>query len=268
MITTAEKKRTAFAVEPRKAVFQPPRIVLNAVEGWGKTSCAAHTPKPYLLMANGETGYDTLLGVGLVPAIPAETIDSWKDLMSLCDDMIAATDLPFKTLALDAAGGFEQMCHEFICQRDFKNDWGEKGFASYQKGYDVSVPEWKGFLDRLDKIRAKGVMIIFLGHAKISPFKNPMGEDFDRYVPDMHHKTWGITHKWADAILFGQFVTVTEKKAGRTKGIGGTERVLYTERRDAFDAKNRFGMPPEIDIPDDPSKSWTTIWKHIYRKDK
>lgn len=109
-------------------------------------------------------------------------------------------------------------------------------------------------------------MIIMLGHTQVKPYKNPMGEDFDRYVADVHHKTWGVTHKWADAVLFGTFLTITEKKNNKVKGIGGTERVLYTERRDAYDAKNRYNMPEEIEIPDDSSKSWETIWKNIYKK--
>jgi hypothetical protein len=94
-----------------------------------------------------------------------------------------------------------------------------------------------------------------------------MGDDFDRFVCNIHHKSWGVTHKWADAVLFGNFFTVTEeKKKNKIKGVGGSDRVLYTERRDAFDAKNRFNMPEEIDIPDSPEKIWNEIWKHIYTK--
>ena len=63
------------------------------------------------------------------------------------------------------------------------------------------------------------------------------------------------------------FRTVTAKnRDGKVKGIGGTDRVLYAERRDAFDAKNRYGMPPEVDVPDDPAQIWTTIWDQIKRE--
>ena len=268
MVETMSKKEISGLVEAREGKFEPPRIVLNAVEGWGKTSCGAHTPKPAMLMAKGETGYDTLLSVGLVPKIPGEICDTWKYTLAKLDAMAAIEKLPYKTLVIDAVGGYERMCHEFVCTRDFKGDWGEKGFASFQRGYDVSVPEWLQFLVRLDRVRAKGVMILMLGHMKVSPFKNPMGHDFDRYTTSLHHKTWGVTHKWSDAVFFGNFITITEGKKGqRQKGIGGTERILYTERRDAFDAKNRYGMPSEIEIPDNPAEIWSTIWKHLYRKD-
>ncbi|MBN1456573.1 MAG: AAA family ATPase [Sedimentisphaerales bacterium] len=247
--------------------FQPPKVVLNGVEGWGKTSCGAFAPKPAILMAKGETGYLTLLGAGSVPSVPNTIINSWPELIGFLDVQIGTEELVYKTLILDAVGGFEKLCHELVCRRDFKGDWGEKGFASFQKGYDVSVNDWLGMLHRLDKLNAKGVMIIMLGHTQIRPFKNPMSEDFDRYVCDIHHKTWSVTHKWADAVLFGTYVTVVDKISGRAKGIGGAERIVYTERRDAFDAKNRYGMPERIEIPDDSSKIWSTIWKHIYRKE-
>jgi len=247
------------------AAFKPPRILLNAVEGFGKTTAGAYSPNPVILMARGETGYETLLGSGLVPSVDAARIEDWPGLLEL----IPTLDV-FKTVNLDAVGGFERLCHEFICDRDFNGDWGEKGFASYQKGYDVSITEWLKLLVALDRLRDKGVVVVILSHCKVKTFKNPMGADYDRYVSDVHDKTWGVTAKWADAVLFGNFFTVVETARSskpealkKGKGIGGTERVIYTERRDAFDAKNRYGMPEILDIPNEPENVWNTIWGHI-----
>jgi hypothetical protein len=96
----------------------------------------------------------------------------------------------------------------------------------------------------------------------VRPFRNPLGSDFDRYTSDCHEKTWSVTHKWADAVLFGTFVAVTQedKKTRRIKGIGGTERRLYTQRTDGYDAKNRYNMLPEIDMPEEPATMWDTLW--------
>ena len=44
------------------------------------------------------------------------------------------------------------------------------------------------------------------------------------------------------------------------------DRVLYCERRDAFDAKNRYGMREHLDIPADPAQIWPTIWDAITEK--
>lgn len=246
--------------------FLPPRVILNCVEGWGKTTCAAYCPKPALLMARGETGYETLLGSGNVPLIPRTLVNTWPGLIAFLDAQIEQQELSYKTLALDALGGFERLCHEHVCQRDFRGDWGDKGFSSFQKGYDVAVADWLKLLHKLEQIHAKGVMVLLLGHTQIKPFKNPMGEDFDRYISDIHHKTWSVTHKWADAALFGTYLTVVDKISGRAKGIGGADRVIYTERRDAFDAKNRYGMPEEINIPNDPTQIWSTLWQYLYQR--
>lgn len=255
-------KSAALAFAMPSAAPRAQCLILNTCEGWGKTSFAANAPGVAIIQARGETGYQTLVGMGRVPAVPAVVADSWEGLIGLLDS-ITAEPGAIKVLALDALGGFERLCHEYICAREFGGDWGEKGFGSFARGYDQSIPEWVGMLNRLDKIREKGVGIILLSHVHVKPFKNPTGADFDRYEAACHAKTWGVTHKWADAVLFGTFRTITAEKKGKTKGIGGTERVAYTERRDAFDAKNRHGMPEELDIPDDPAKSYQLIASYL-----
>jgi hypothetical protein len=250
-------------LEVPTASFAPPRIVLNAVEGFGKTSTAAHAPNPAILMARGESGYLTLLGAKRVPPHPAIMLDSWDETLAMVDSLDEDPQ-GRQTVVLDALGGFERLCHEKVCKRDFGGDWGEKGFMSFHKGYHQSVGEWLKLIAKLDRLRERhGIAIIFLSHSLVKSFKNPMGEDFDRYIADCHEKTWGVTHKWADAVLFGNFATVVEKKDGKTKGIGGTERRLYSERRDAFDAKNRYGMKPAMVLPDSPLGAWTAIWDEI-----
>lgn len=240
------------------------RFILMAVEGWGKTSVAAQAPGAAIIMARGETGYETLLNHSRVPSIPAAKADTWDGLLALLDQ-IATNPGEIKNLALDAMGGLERLCHEHVCARDFGGDWGERGFGSFQKGYDVSVTDWLGLLNRLDRIRETGVNIWLLSHVQVRSFKNPAGADFDRFEAACHAKTWGVTHKWADAVLFANFRTILNKEKGeqRQKGIGGTDRVVYAERRDAFDAKNRHGMPPEIDIPGDPSEAYQLITSYF-----
>lgn len=253
------------------ATFKPPRIVLNAVEGWGKTSMGAYAPSPAILMAAGETGYDTLLGAGLVPIVPRVELGEWAHTIQTIEELTADPQ-GIETLVLDALGGFERQCHEMVCARDYNNDWGEKGFTSYHKGYEVALKDWLLFLSRLERLQAAhGVTVLLLSHARVGPYKNPLGPDYDRWVADCHHKTWGATARWADAVIFGNFFTVVEggkigDKPQKGKGIGGTQRIVYTERSDPFDAKNRYGMPEVLDIPDDPSQIWPTVWAAIRRE--
>jgi len=250
---TGGKAATLGALAP----ITTPRIVLNCVEGWGKTSCGAFAPEPVILCARGENGYQTLLGAGLVPNIPGAMIESWSDLLATLDAV--AAEGSHKTVALDAIDGFEAMCHQHVGQRDFKGDMGPRGFLNYHKGYDVAVGDWKGMLAKLDAIHAQGTAILLLSHCIDKTISNPMGEDYARFIGGVHPKTWMTTKRWADAVLFGTFRTIVDTKDGKGKGIGGTDRVLYCEHRDAYDAKNRYRMPAELEIPADPSRIWTTI---------
>lgn len=247
-------------VKPRKVGKLCPKMVFYAIPGWGKTSLAAHAEDPIVFMSRGEMGYDTLLRAGRVPAVPAELIEDWDDLLSWLD-ALAANPQGRKTIVLDALGGFERLCHEKVCKRDFKNDWSDGGFMSYHKGYDRAVGEWNNLLQRLEAIRQKHeVTTILLAHSRIRTFDNPMGAKFDRYECDVHPKAWATISRWADDILFAKFETIIDReKQGKGKGIGGTERIIYGEHRDAFDAKSQHGFPAEHRVTSDAAGMWNEI---------
>lgn len=240
-----------------------PTIILPGVEGVGKTTTAAYAPDPIITMTRDETGYQTLYDAGRVPQAPTKRVTTFDELLGFVDSL-CANPRGRKTFVLDALGGAERLCHEKVCARDFGGDWGEKGFTAFQRGYDTAVSDWLQLIARFDKLRATHNMtILILSHVKIETFKNPEGPDYDRYVADCHRKTWSVTHKWADAVLFANFVTVTQEKKGRVKGIGGQQRVIHTERHASYDAKNRFGLVGDIDLSNDETKNWETIWNAI-----
>lgn len=241
---------------------RPPRVVLYAVEGWGKTTFGAHAPDPVFLMARGEDGLRSLLSSGTVPSVDGAQVDSWPEFLETLTDL-RQDPRQYRTLVLDALGGFERLCHEHVCQRDFKNDWGERGFSRYQKGFEVSVTEIIKMLSALAALNELGLRVMILGHAQIKTFKSPVSDDYDRYQADVHHKTWSQVSRWADAVLFGNFLTIVDKDGQRARGIGGTERIVYCERRDAWDAKNRFGMPESIAVPNSPSAVYDTLMSYV-----
>lgn len=269
----AVAQSAGLALREKKTIV--PRIVVNAVQGWGKTSMGAHAPGAAIIMTKNELGYDTLLAAGLVPQIPAMVAETWRQALDTVDALIANPG-EVKTLVVDGMGGAERLCHEHVCATEFRNEWGERGFAAYQKGYDSGAREWWNLLTRLETLAMKhGVASMLLGHTRVEKFQNPMGADFDRYVCDVHRKTWAATSRWANGVLFGTFFTVVdasrqeEKKSiadRKGKGIGGTERVIYTEQRDAFDAKNQLGLPEEIWLSNDRTAAWREVMSQVGAK--
>jgi AAA domain len=236
------------------------------VEGSGKTSFAANAPKPVFLMSKGETGLETLIDSGRLPEVPHfPEIQVWGDLLSAIE-WLTGSEHDYRTVVLDTLNGFERLCFEFVCDREYGGDWGKKGFASYQQGADVSTSEWRLLLNALDTLREKKRMaVIGLCHTRVSTFKNPAGADFDRYTPAMHTKLWELTHRWADHVCFVNFYTevVTDGRPSdapkKGKGKGGQDRVMYTERHAAYDAKNRAGLPEEVDMGDSGAEAWANF---------
>ena len=252
---------------PRRVATGKPEatsIILNGVEGWGKTTAAAYAPKPIILMARGETGFDTLRRSNLVPDVDSQLVESWPDLLAIVAELATTK---YQTVALDALGGFERMCQEHVCAAEFDGKWGERGFIGYQRGFDLTASEWLKLLQGLDALRAKTrANVLLLSHAKPIKSRDPIAPEFDRWCADCHPKVWAATSRWADTVLFARFVTVVtepERKGQKVRGIGGTERVIETEHRDAWDAKNRFGMDQQIQVEADPTKTWATIWAAI-----
>lgn len=240
----------------------PSRLVLYGTEGIGKTSLGVSAPRSVTLMTRGETGLLTLIDSGRVPPTAHfPEVLSWTQLLDAIGVLI---DQPhdYRTLVIDTLNGAERLCHEHVCRREYGGRWGRDGFTSFNQGYEVALADWRDLLDRLDRLRAaKRMGVVALAHGRIATFRNPEGADYDRFVPDLHPKTWALTHKWADAVLFLNYETIVdaERVDLKGKGKGGSRRKLYTQRTAAFDAKNRHGLPPEIDGGRSAAEAWLNL---------
>jgi hypothetical protein len=229
----------------------PPRIVLNAVEGFGKTTIGSQVPDAVLILAGGETGYLTLFGSGLVEAKPNLVTNTWTETLNAISK---AKEYP--ALVLDALGGFQEQCVNYTIQNDFGGDRGS--YLHYQRGWEYAASHWMRMLAGLRSFEGP---VLLLSHARIKPFPDPLGETFNRYVVDLHEKLWAPINRWADAVLFGNFKSEVNKKS--RKSTGGAQRIIYTEHRDAYDAKNRYTMSPSFSLPSETKGLWDIIYKEM-----
>lgn len=235
----------------------PSRVIMHGTEGIGKSSFGAFAPKPIFAMTKGETGLLTLIDNGLVPETPHfDECMAWRDVLG-CVEWLTRNQHDYRTLVIDTINGAERLCFEHVARSQF--DGSMLRFLDYGKGPDKAQEDWITLLTALDRLRAnKRMAIIALCHTRVKTFKNPTGNDFDRYSPDMHDKTWGLTHKWADIVLFATFETFADKERGalKAKGTSSARRLLYTTRTAAWDAKNRVGLPEEIVMYPGPDGGW------------
>lgn len=217
---------------------KPPLILMYGVHGIGKSTWASEAYNPVFIQT--EEGLNTL-DVTKFPK--ANSVDEVFQQIGV----LANEEHEFKTLVIDTVDWFERLVHSEV-----RKVHGESIFSDYGKGYTFSVSYFDRLLNGLTHLRdKKGMMIILLGHANILNFSSPDLPPYDRYAPDLHKSVASTVEEWADAVLFANYkIYITTEDAGfgkkENKATGKGDRIVYTQERPPYRAKNRYGLPEEI----------------------
>jgi len=245
-----------LAAVQRGPTLAPLRVILQGQEGVGKTTWAAGCPDALFLTA--EDGGGVLDYARVV-------IPDWPDLVRAVRDLIADPG-PFRTVVIDTIDTYEKRCWAFLCE---EHGWKSIEDAGFGKGYTAAAEEMDRLRSALDELRGRrGINVILLAHVHVRPFNDPTGPAYDRYEMRLHKGTAALWFSWADAVLFACFEATVMKagKKGRpqlledmmAKGKAtGLQRVVYTSKEAAYDAKNRHGLPDELPL------SWDAFAKAI-----
>lgn len=222
------------------------KVVIYGPEGIGKSTFASRFPDPVFIDTEGSTVHMD------VKRLPRP--EMWNELLGDVE-YVRQNPRCCKTLVIDTADWAEQLCCEFICARDQKQgieDWG------YGKGYKYLFEEFGRLLNALEQVRGAGVNVVICCHAAIRKFEQPdeLGA-YDRWglkLTDAPRASIaGMVKEWADMVLFANYKTIVVNVDGKgaTKGknkVQGGKRVMYTTHMPCWDAKNRFGLPEEMDF--------------------
>jgi hypothetical protein len=220
----------------RGTIPRAQRVVLYGVESVGKTTLAAQAPTPLFLDVEDGTAHLD---------VPRLSVNTWSALEQAVKE-VAAGGHDYRTLVVDSADWAEKLAVEHMLEKDKKSSIEDYG---YGKGYVLLAEKMTRWLATLDMVVARGVHVLLIAHAKVARHEPPDGmQAYDRYELKLSKQSSPLVKEWADALLFANFKTrVLEAESGRAKGVGGKERVLYTQRCAAWDAKCRVpGIPEEI----------------------
>lgn len=241
---------------------QPYITAVHGVGGVGKTSWAAHAPKPVFLIDDQELGIFDLMSSGQIDfeAQVLPKAGSWTQMMDMLDEVEnSGASLGYETLILDSSTGFEYLCFKHHCDEAFDGDWSRRGFFNYMQGpKNAAKTIWPEFLRKLLAIRANGMNVILIAHSQIKNFSNPEGPDYERWIPYLDKETWAITFRVMENVLFMNYyvdVETGKDKVSRGKGKGN-QRYLYTTWSAVHDAKNRWGLPPTIPMGDSAKEAY------------
>jgi hypothetical protein len=231
--------------DTRKATAD--RILLIGVEGIGKSTFAANAPNSVFIGAEE--------GLSEIDAKAFPEVNTFEDVLAAID-VLTNSEHTYKTLALDTIDWIEPLIWDYLCR---KNGWGTIEDPGYGKGYVAALDQWRVMLRRLETLWQRGMEIILLAHAGIIPFQNPAGPDYSRYEPKVHRKAASLLKEWAKTVLFAiyeEYAADTQdgKPVGgvatkkKVKGVATGARIMHTQRTAAWDAKNRFGLPPTLPL--------------------
>lgn len=237
----SQRVAKSFLSQIKRGVQQRPlRVVAYGPEGIGKTQFAANAPSPIFLGCED--------GFGTIDAARFPSPSSWLDVRAALHEL-ATAEHEFKTLVIDTADWIEPLLQQDVCKRHGKGDIEAFGFG---KGYAIALDEgWRPLLGQLEELGRKGMHVVLLAHAKAENHQPPDGDAYERYTLKIDKRASGLLKEWCDTLLFmqwsGGFVDKSDRKKGRA--LGERVRTLYTQSSSgAFEAKNRFGLPPVMPL--------------------
>ena len=215
------------------------KVVIYGPEGIGKSSFASQFPDPVFIDTEGSTDN--------MDVARLDKPTSWTMLINEIA-FIKANPTECGTLVIDTIDWAESMAVADVCAQH-----GKKGIEDFGwgKGYTYVQEEMGRFLNSLSDLVDMGINVVLTAHAQIKKFEQPdeMGS-YDRYELKLGQKTGSKTaplvKEWADMVLFANYKTLVMTTDNGKKKAQGGERVMYTNHRPAWDAKNRHGLPDEM----------------------
>lgn len=237
-------------------IDRPLRISLCGVDGVGKTSFAAGAPNPIFIATEDGTHH---VDVARFP-VP----DHWGDLVGPSGAIakLYYDEHNYRTLAIDSIDWAEALCDRYLVER--YNAETQKSISSiseipYGGWKAMKMVEFGVLLDWLSAlVRVRNMHIVLISHAEIRRFDDPEREAYERYQIAMFPPLAAKVREWADYHLFANYDT-TVRTVGtgfheRAVGSSHGKRLLFTQRRAAYDAKARFPVPERLDL------NWDVFW--------
>jgi hypothetical protein len=237
------KKRLSLVTSGK--VERPFRMLMYSPEGCGKTTFAAGAPSPIFIPTEDGSSH---LDVARFPR-PTSWAEVIEDVRSL-----KVEDHKYKTLVIDTLDWAEPLCWAKVVADAVPTKDGKRAESieevggGYGKGFQAAVDVWRQLLSEIEILQAaKGMHVILLAHSALKMYRNPEGEDFDRYTVKFQEKAAGLFREWCDELLFANFETFAQKdKSKRIRGVSSGTRLIFTTRRAAFDAKTRRSLPEQL----------------------
>jgi hypothetical protein len=221
------------------------KIVIYGGNGVGKSTWASVAPNPIYIRAE-----DNLAHLD-VQAFPKPY--RWDELTAQLDAVYTEPH-NYQTLIVDTLDEVQKLIEVEVCREGGKRSMADFGFG---KGEKMARDFWLVFMDWIDSIVIhRNITCVLVAHADVVQYRNPEGDDYDKFNMRLHKWATNEFRKWANDVLFAQ-MPVIAKKQGETDGgkdrrksvgVSLNRRILRTVETGVCFAKNQCGLPPEIPL--------------------
>jgi len=222
-----------------------PIITIYGPEGVGKSTFGSMAPNPI--------GVPTENGLRNIDVAKFPVSKSWEEFTSVLN-VLATGKHEYRTAFFDSLDWLEKLIHQKVAKDNNKNSIEEIG---YGKGYKFAIDYWQQFVETLQYlVKERNMMVINIAHAAISRFNDPESESYDTYKIKLHDGAESLIKEMSDMVLFVNYkkalkIQDTGFNQKRNIAAGDLGRAIYTVKRPAFFAKNRYKLPPEIPFTED-----------------
>ncbi len=217
----------------RTTVPAPPKMIVYAQPGTGKTTFAASANALLIDCENG---------AGAVPNLTRTPyLQSWPEMRKWLVELASSPPEGLEAVAIDTIDWMVQRIIEHVVMdldgkapNDITNTLGTAHGGYFKAREIVANIVYRDLLPMLNAISNGGAAIILLAHAANTKMTTPEGFDIRLAAPDLPHWIAPPFIEWADCVLYAV--------------RDGERRVLKTEGSNVVLAKNRYGLPAEVEL--------------------
>lgn len=220
----------------------PDLMLIYGPDGVGKSTFGSKAPKPVFI---GPEKGTARLSVSRFPS--PKTL---REVFQFLNDLTVERH-DYQTLIFDSVDWLEPLIWDQVCMEEGVANIEQVG-GGFGKGYIVAMRYWQQFKNALNRLQeTKQMNVILIGHCEVKAFTDPTTNSaYDRYQLKLDKRASALLREWVDFVGFANFKTFTKGKetAAKHKAYGDGTRKIFTERRPSFDAKNRLGLPLEMEF--------------------
>lgn len=255
---------------PRKPQIKPPILSIVASPGAGKTTLASLFPSPIFIQCddNAESAFQTLPEnerPDFFPKIPMANVKRQirpSEIIIQQLSWLGTNDHQYKTVVIDTVTSMNQLLEGEVLAYDTT---GAETIADcaggFHKGYKLVAGMHSKIRSICEKLRAKGMAVVFLAHTSENKVKaRPDAPECTVYGLDMYKESRPYYVNHSDAVLYIKEIEIVkgyeENKKGQVTKQGKVQktgdRVIISSGDGLYgyvDAKNCFGIPNELELP-------------------